>query len=51
LLDIELLSLGLFQDLDKVAAERCVLHGGYRLSLIMAETGAVAPPLLHAGVR
>jgi len=29
------------QDLDKVAAERCVLHGGYRLSLIM-ETGAVA---------
>src|SRR5262245_16449733 len=24
---------------------------GYRLSLIRAETGAVAPPLLHAGVR
>jgi hypothetical protein len=36
------------QHLDKVAAERCVLHGGYQLSLIIAATGAVAtaaPPL------
>jgi hypothetical protein len=44
-------SVRVVQDLDKVAAERCVLHWGYRLSLIMVETGAVAPPLLHAGVR
>src|SRR5215472_18573956 len=37
------------QHLDKVAAERCVLHGGgYQPSLIIAATGAVAtaaPPL------